>query len=266
MKPAKRRVDLLLVERGLCGSRQEAQRLLLAGKVQADGRRVEKAGSLLPAEIPLAVEAPPHPFVSRGGVKLRHALETFRVDPAGRLCLDVGASTGGFTDCLLQHGARLVVAVDVGYGQFAARLRDHPRVLLLERTNIRHLAPDALPARAELAVIDVSFISLEVVLPAVLPLLAEPAEVVALVKPQFEAGRGRVGKRGVVRDPAVHREVLERVAAVADGLGLSLRGLTASPLLGPMGNREFLVHLGRDAGVADPAAAIAGALQNAPGT
>jgi len=257
---AKRRADLLLVERGLAASRQEAQRLLLAGKVQTAGRRVEKAGELLPAEAPLSVDGPLHPFVSRGGVKLAHALERFRVDPAGRVCLDVGASTGGFTDCLLQRGARLVIAVDVGYGQFAARLREDPRVHLLERTNIRTLTPERLPNRPDLAVIDVSFISLSLVLPPVLGLLAGPAEIVALVKPQFEAGRERVGKRGVVRDPAVHREVLAQAVAAAAGLGLGLLDATASPLLGPEGNREFLIHLARAAGRADAVDLIAAAV------
>jgi 23S rRNA (cytidine1920-2'-O)/16S rRNA (cytidine1409-2'-O)-methyltransferase len=257
---AKRRADLLLVERGLAASRQEAQRLLLAGKVQTAGRRVEKPGDLLAAEAPLSVDGPLHPFVSRGGVKLAHALQAFRVDPAGRVCLDVGASTGGFTDCLLQHGARLVLAVDVGYGQFAARLRDDPRVHLLERTNIRQLTPEQLPTRPDLAVIDVSFISLALVLPPVLGLLAEPAEIVALVKPQFEAGRERVGKRGVVRDAAVHHEVLAQTVAAAERLGLGLLDASASPLLGPEGNREFLIHLMRAASRVDAAGVIAAAV------
>jgi len=261
MKVHKRRVDLLLVERGLCASRQEAQRLLLAGKVLLAGQRVEKAGTPVAVDAPLTVEGPPSPFVSRGGVKLLHALQTFGVDPRGRTCLDVGASTGGFTDCLLQHGALQVVAVDVGYGQFAARLRQDPRVQLLERTNVRHLEAGRLRARPDLAVIDVSFISLALVFPAVIALLVDPAEIVALVKPQFEAGRGQVGKRGVVRDPVVHRQVLERVAAAARGLGLAVRGLTASPLLGPMGNREFLVHLRRGVEAADATALIASTVE-----
>lgn len=261
MRRPKRRVDLLLVERGLCESRQEAQRLLLAGRVQAAGQRVEKAGTLLPPDAPLSVEGPSSPYVSRGGLKLLHALQAFGIDPQGRICLDVGASTGGFTDCLLQHGALRVIAVDVGYGQLAARLRQDPRVQLLERTNVRYLDAERLAARPDLAAIDVSFISLLLVLPAVLPLLADPAEIVALVKPQFEAGRGRVGKRGVVRDPAVHRQVLERVAAAAGRLALAVRGLTASPLLGPMGNREFLLHLRRGAESADAATLIAGVVE-----
>jgi 23S rRNA (cytidine1920-2'-O)/16S rRNA (cytidine1409-2'-O)-methyltransferase len=256
----RRRVDLLLVERGLCASRAEAQRLLLAGKVSAAGQRVDKPGTLLPLEAPLGVSGPDHPFVSRGGVKLQHALEAFGVDPRDRVCLDVGASTGGFTDCLLQAGARLVVAVDVGYGQFDHRLRQDPRVLPLERTNIRSLPPSRLPAVPDLAVIDVSFISLALVLPPVLRLLARPFEIVALVKPQFEVGKGQVGRRGVVRDPAMHRAVLERVAACATDLGCLVAGMTASPLRGPMGNREFLIHITSAGGTGDVARLIARAL------
>ena len=240
---SRRRIDLLLVERGLCASRQDASRLILAGKVRTAGGQIGKPGALLPAEAPLEVLGPLHPFVSRGGVKLRHALTVFRLDPRGRVCLDVGASTGGFTDCLLQAGARLVIAVDVGYGQLAPRLRQDPRVHVLERTNIRTLDPSRLPTRPDLATIDVSFISLTLVLPVVVGLLAAPHEIVALVKPQFEVGKGQVGKRGVVRDPAQHRAVLERLGGEAAEQSLRLAGVTASPLLGPMGNREFLLYL-----------------------
>ncbi|HTX52167.1 MAG TPA: TlyA family RNA methyltransferase [Candidatus Baltobacteraceae bacterium] len=239
--PARCRADLLLVERGLCASRADAQRLILAGKVHAAGRRLDKPGMLVPADAPVEVSGPAHPFVSRGGVKLQHGLTVFGVSPAGRICLDVGASTGGFTDCLLQAGARQVIAVDVGYGQFDARLRRDARVLLLERTNIRHL--ETLPVLPDLAVIDVSFISLALVLPPVLRLLGGPREIVALIKPQFEVGKGRVGKGGVVRDPALHRVAINRAVSAAAELGLRTRGITASPLLGPMGNREFLIHL-----------------------
>jgi 23S rRNA (cytidine1920-2'-O)/16S rRNA (cytidine1409-2'-O)-methyltransferase len=259
----RRRVDLLLVERGLSASRAEAQRLLLAGKVFLAGQRVDKPGTLVPAEAPLEVSGPAHPFVSRGGVKLRHALEALQVDPRDRVCLDVGASTGGFTDCLLQAGARLVVAVDVGYGQLDMRLRQDPRVHVLERTNIRSVEPSQLPAAPDLASIDVSFISLRLVLPPVLRLLAQPFDIVALVKPQFEVGKGQVGKRGVVRDPALHRDVLERVAACATALGCRVAGVAASPLLGPMGNREFLIHLTNSVGGGDVARLIAKALVTA---
>lgn len=239
----RRRVDLLLVERGLCASRAEAQRLLLAGKVRIAGQRIDKPGALVPGEAALSVAGPAHPFVSRGGVKLRHALDAFGMDPSGRVCLDVGASTGGFTDCLLQAGARLVIAVDVGYGQLDPTLRQDARVVVLERTNIRYLDPSRLPAVPDVATIDTSFISLDVVLPPVRRLLAVPFDLVALVKPQFEVGKGQVGKRGVVRDPALHRAVLERVVTSAAALGCSVAGLVPSPLLGPMGNREFLIHL-----------------------
>jgi len=263
MMAGRRRVDLLLVERGLCASRAEAARLLLAGKVLAAGQRVDKPGTLVPAEAPLSVVGPEHPFVGRGGVKLRHALSVFRVDPRDRVCLDVGASTGGFTDCLLQAGARLVIAVDVGYGQLHARLRQDARVHVLERTNIRHLEASRLPALPDLATVDASFISLALVLPPVRRLLAEPFDLIALVKPQFEVGKGQVGKRGVVRDPALHREVLERVAATAADLGCGVTGLTISPLRGPMGNREFLAHV-RAVGEADVSALINDALAGAP--
>jgi len=254
------RADVLLVNRGLAASRQEASRLILAGKVRVAGSRIEKAGTFLPVQAPLEVIGPAHPFVSRGGVKLRHALEVFHLDPRGRVCLDIGASTGGFTDCLLQAGARLVVAVDVGYGQLAARLRNDPRVHVLERTNVRHLDASQLPVRPDLATIDVSFISLAQVLPVMVRLLDPPGEIVALVKPQFEVGKGQVGKRGVVRDPAQHRAVLERMARLATDLGLGVLGATASPILGPMGNREFLMYLVAEAVGGDVSRLIDGAL------
>ena len=260
---SRHRADLLLVERGLCASRQEAARLILAGKVRAGDRRIEKPGTFLPADAPVAVAGPSHPFVSRGGVKLRHALDVFHLNPRGRVCLDVGASTGGFTDCLLQAGARLVIAVDVGYGQLAVRLRQDPRVHVLDRTNIRSLEPSRLPARPDLATIDVSFISLRLVLPAVGRLLDPPREVVALVKPQFEVGKGQVGKGGVVRDAALHRAVLERLAQTATELSLHVAWVAASPLLGPMGNREFLVHLTTEPTGADVPAMIADATGSA---
>lgn len=259
----RRRADLLLVERGLSGSRQEASRLILAGRVRTAGGRIEKPGTLLPVETPLEVAGPPHPFASRGGVKLRHALHVFHLDPRARVCLDVGASTGGFTDCLLQAGARQVIAVDVGYGQLSARLRKDARVHVLERTNIRYLDASRLPARPDLATIDVSFISLALVLPVVAALLDPPREIVALVKPQFEVGKGRVGKGGVVKDPVQHRAVLTGLAGVAAGLSLRVMGIVASPLLGPRGNREFLMHLRAEGTPADVSALIAGAL--APG-
>jgi 23S rRNA (cytidine1920-2'-O)/16S rRNA (cytidine1409-2'-O)-methyltransferase len=264
VKPqSRRRLDLLVVERGLCASRQEASRLILAGKVRTTGGRIEKPGTLVSVKAPVEIAGPPHPFVSRGGVKLRHALDVFHLDPCGRVCLDVGASTGGFTDCLLQAGARLVIAVDVGYGQLAAPLRQDPRVHILERTNIRYLDAGRLPARPDLATIDVSFISLGLVLPVVLRLLEPPGEIMALVKPQFEVGKGQVGKRGVVRDSAQHRAVLTRLAGEAVQLSLRVSGIAASPLLGPMGNREFLMHLAAGGPQADVPALIADALEPA---
>jgi 23S rRNA (cytidine1920-2'-O)/16S rRNA (cytidine1409-2'-O)-methyltransferase len=248
-----------VVERGLAGSREEASRLILAGKVTAAGQRLDKPGTLLPEETPLLVAGPASPFVSRGGVKLQHARQVFGIEVAGRTCLDVGASTGGFTDCLLQAGAAAVIAVDVGYGQFHARLRQDPRVHLLERTNVRYLQATQLPARPDLAAVDVSFISLRMVLPVVAGLLAPPRDILALVKPQFEVGRGQVGKRGVVRDPALHRAVLDRVALLAPSLSLGVRGMTASPLLGPEGNREFFIWFSGEG----PTGAVAPMLERA---
>jgi 23S rRNA (cytidine1920-2'-O)/16S rRNA (cytidine1409-2'-O)-methyltransferase len=243
---ARLRLDQLLVERGLAETRAKAQALVLAGRVrvgEGDAARLDrKAGDLLDAATPLALTER-DPYVSRGGHKLAAALDAFGIDPAGRVCLDAGASTGGFTDVLLQRGARRVYAVDVGRGQLADPLRHDERVVSMERTNARTLGPGSLPEPVSLAVIDVSFISLALVLRPVASTLQPGADVpiVALVKPQFEAGRGRTD-HGVVRDPAIHREVLERVVAAAGELGLGARGVIASPILGPEGNREFLVH------------------------
>lgn len=253
-RPARVRLDQLLVERGLAESRARAQALLMAGRVrvgEGDGARLDrKAGDLVDPGVAVAVAAP-LPYVSRGGEKLAGALDAFGVDPAGRVCLDVGASTGGFTDALLQRGAVRVHAIDVGRGQLADALRRDPRVVSRERTNARDLAPDLLGEPVSLAVVDVSFISLRLVLPALAGCLAPGGEVVALVKPQFEAGRGRA-PRGVVRDPAAHREVLAAALGDARAAGLVPLGLVVSPLLGPAGNREFFLHAVRDAGRAEP--------------
>jgi len=243
--PRRQRLDQLLVERGLVPNRSRAQALLLSGRVRVgvgDAARTDrKPGDLLPAETALEVVAP-EPYVSRGGHKLAAALDDFGIDPAGRVCVDVGASTGGFTDVLLQRGAMRVHAVDVGRGQLAERVRQDPRVVAHERTNARALTPELLGECVHLAVIDVSFISLDLVLgPIVSCFETGGGDVVALVKPQFEAGRGRT-KRGVVRDPAVHADVLRHAVATALRLGIRPAGLTASPLLGPAGNREFLLH------------------------
>jgi 23S rRNA (cytidine1920-2'-O)/16S rRNA (cytidine1409-2'-O)-methyltransferase len=243
---ARTRLDQLLVERGLAESRTRAATLLLAGKVRVgtgDGaRRDRKPGDLVDADIVLAVEEP-EPYVSRGGYKLAAALDAFGIDPRDLVCLDVGASTGGFTDVLLQRCARRVYALDVGHGQLAAPLRSDPRVVSMERTNARHLAPTTFPEPIDLAVVDVSFISLGLVLGPVASTLGPMARgIVALVKPQFEAGKGRT-ERGIIRDPTIHREVLTKVAADAERSGLGTRGLIVSPITGADGNREFLVDL-----------------------
>ena len=240
----KERIDVALVARGLCDSREKAARLLLAGAVTVDGKRVDKPGVLVAPSADLRVTARPK-FVSRGGDKLVHALDAFAVSPKGRVCIDVGASTGGFTHCLLEAGASRVYAVDVGQGQLDASLRADGRVVVMEKTNARQLPPDAFPDAPRLATLDVSFISLEKVLPSVFRVLTPDGEAVALVKPQFEIGKGLVGKGGVVRDAAHHRTVVSRVARFCVLHGWHVRGVTASPLKGPKGNREFFLHLTR---------------------
>jgi 23S rRNA (cytidine1920-2'-O)/16S rRNA (cytidine1409-2'-O)-methyltransferase len=239
---ARLRADLALVERGLAPSRERARALILAGEVLDGDRPVDKAGQLVePSGLRLRSE--PMPFVSRGGLKLAHALTTFAVDVRGRTALDIGASTGGFTDCLLQAGAARVICVDVGHGQLDWKVASDPRVTVLDRTNVRHLTADRLPAACDLATIDVSFISLRLVLPALLPLLRPQSPVVALVKPQFEVGRGNVGKGGIVRDPDARRQAVADVAAAAGALGFAVLGETTSPITGGKGNVEFLLYL-----------------------
>lgn len=235
----RKRADLLLVARGLFESRAKAQAAIAAGGVTANGVIVRKPSDELPLDADLEA-APDHPWVSRGGLKLVHALDAFKLDPAGRACLDAGASTGGFTDVLLARGARRVYAVDVGRSQLHARLRDDERVVSLEQSDIRTLAATMLEPRPDLAVVDVSFISLALVLPALDRLLAVPTELVALIKPQFEAGRQHL-KKGIVRDPAVHEAVCQDVAATAAALGWSLIGIVPSPIEGGEGNKEFLL-------------------------
>ena len=237
------RLDKLLVDRGAVASRERARRLVMAGVVRVGDRVVDKPGTLVALDASIAVTGDDIPYVSRGGLKLAGALDTFGTAVAGRLVLDVGASTGGFTDCVLQRGARAVIAIDVGYGQFAWSLRQDPRVTLLERTNVRQLDRAALPATPDLAVIDVSFISLRLVLPAVVGVLAVGGDVLALVKPQFEVGKGQVGRGGVVRDPVLHAEAVASVRECALSLALECVGECASPLLGPKGNREFFLAL-----------------------
>jgi 23S rRNA (cytidine1920-2'-O)/16S rRNA (cytidine1409-2'-O)-methyltransferase len=236
-------VDRLLVERGLAPTRTRAQALVMAGLVLVGEQRVEKPSETYPPDAPLRVRGADDPasrYVGRGGLKLEKALREFGVDVSGLTCLDVGASTGGFTDCLLQHGARRVVALDVGHNQIAWRLRTDPRVEVREGLNARHLKPEDFDGRFDLITVDVSFISATKILPALVPLLKEGASVVVLIKPQFEVGRGEVGKGGVVRDPAQHARVVEEVGACARVLGLRVRGVAESPVKGADGNREFL--------------------------
>lgn len=237
------RLDLLVVERGLAPSRERARALILAGQVQVEGTVVSKAGTPVAAGAEVGLLRPDHPYVGRGGLKLAHALDTFSIPVEGREALDIGASTGGFTDVLLQRGAARVVALDVGHGQLDWRLRNDPRVLVLEGLNARYLSPADIPGPVDIVTIDVSFISLSLILPRVPPLLRTAADVIALVKPQFEAGRSEVGRKGIVSDPLVHQRVIEAVAAAAEGAGLHRAGLTASPVTGSEGNREFLLHL-----------------------
>jgi len=237
------RVDRLLVEKGLAPTRTRAQALVMAGRVLAGERRVEKPSETFPPDAPLRVRGGDDPaarYVGRGGLKLEKALGEFQIDPTGWTCLDVGASTGGFTDCLLQRGARRVVAVDVGHNQLDWRLRTDPRVEVREGVNARHLTTEEFEERFDLAVMDVSFISATKVLPAVVPLLNPGGRVVVLIKPQFEVGKGEVGKGGVVRDPAQHARVVGEVNASAHALGLTVLGVTDSPITGADGNREFL--------------------------
>lgn len=235
------RLDLLLVARGLAPTREKAQAMILSGGVSVDGRRVDKAGQAVEETASVAVAGPPHPYVSRGGVKLAAALDAFRLDPTGLVCLDVGASTGGFTDCLLQRGAARVYAVDVGYGQLDSKLRGDPRVVLRERVNARFLSSEHVPEPVAIAVVDVSFISTRLVLPAVVPLVARGGAIVVLVKPQFEAGRAEVGKGGIVRSDEVRGRVVSEIAEFGRGLGLDPIGSIPSPIRGAHGNEEFLL-------------------------
>lgn len=246
MKKDLSRLDTALVARGLAVSRERARGLILAGQVRVNGEAVSKAGTPVGPDADLTLIEPDHPYVGRGGVKLAHALDVFAIEVTGRLAIDVGASTGGFTDVLLRRGAPRVVALDVGHSQLDWKLRSDPRVVVLERINARTLTPDQLPEGArvfEVATMDVSFISARQVLPALVPLLLPDADVVVLVKPQFEAGREEVGKGGLVHDAAVHARVIGEVAAAANALGLTRVAMTESPITGTEGNREFFLHL-----------------------
>ena len=247
---SKVRLDVLLVEKGLAESREKAKATIMSGVVFAGGQRADKPGMTVPEDCELEVRGAAQEFVSRGGLKLKKALAYFGVSPEGKICIDCGASTGGFTDCLLKGGAVKVYAVDVGYGQLAWSIRSDPRVVTMERTNIRYVTREQIPDAPSLAVIDVSFISLKLVLPVVADLLAPEGEVLCLIKPQFEAGREKVGKKGVVREESTHIEVLENFLLNAAAADFSVRGLTFSPIKGPEGNIEYLGHLtlgtGRD--------------------
>jgi 23S rRNA (cytidine1920-2'-O)/16S rRNA (cytidine1409-2'-O)-methyltransferase len=244
------RLDQLLVDRGLFPSREQARRAVMAGRVEVGGRRAEKPGVAVAADARIELTAR-EPFVSRAGRKLAAALDHFALDPAGQVCLDAGASTGGFTDCLLQRGAARVYAVDVGYGQLDARLRGDPRVVVMERTNVRHLPADALPERCALIVADLSFISLAKALPALVPHLAPDGRLLPLIKPQFEAGRGQVGKGGVLRDEPRRREVVARAVAELEALGLECLGSFDSPVAGAEGNRETFALFRRAGGAGE---------------
>lgn len=239
---AKERVDKLLVDRGLVETRAKAQALILAGLVYSDTKRIAKAGDQIQIDAPLSLKGQDHPWVSRGGLKLAKGIEHFALPVAGRIAADIGASTGGFTDVLLHHGAAKVYAVDVGHGQLAWKLRQDPRVVVLEKTNARHLTAAEIPDPLDIVVCDASFIGLETVLPAALALAKPGAWAVALIKPQFEVGPGQVGKGGVVRDPAQHAEVCARIETWFGNLpGWSVRGIVESPITGPEGNKEFLI-------------------------
>ena len=240
----KKRLDVLLVERGLATSREKAKAMIMAGEVLVDNEREDKAGSMFPEEVEIVLKGKPLPYVS-GGLKLEKAMKNFDLTLDGKVCMDVGASTGGFTDCMLQNGAVKVYSVDVGHGQLDWKLRNDPRVVCMERTNIRYVVPEDIEERPSFVSIDVSFISLTKVLLPVRNLMEENGEIAALIKPQFEAGREKVGKKGVVRDPAVHKEVIEMVISYAKSISFGVRHLEFSPIKGPEGNIEYLVHLVR---------------------
>ena len=243
VKGIRKRLDLILVDNGLCESRQQAQSVIMAGKVTVNNIRVDKPGTKIFEDAMIDVKTPDFPYVSRGALKLEKALKSLEIDIHNDVCLDVGASTGGFTDCLLQFGASRVYAVDVGYGQLAWKLRQDPRVISFERTNIRYMDEHLIEEPVDLITIDTSFISLKIVVPCVLRFLAVDARILALIKPQFEVGKGRVGKGGVVRDPLLHDEVIKDLSDFFSGLGLEPEAIIPSPILGPKGNKEFIISL-----------------------
>ena len=247
----KQRLDILLTEKNFFDSRARAKAMIMAGKILVNGQKVDKAGTLIAPDADIRILGEEMPFVSRGGLKLQKALDVFKIDLRGKIAVDVGASTGGFTDCMLQHGAAKVYAIDVGYGQLAWKLRQDERVINLERTNIRNVTRENFLDELDFISIDVAFISLEKVLPVVYDLLKNSGEVVALIKPQFEAGREHVGKKGVVKDKKIHAAVIEKVLNFAASIGFGIRGLDFSPVKGPEGNIEYLAHLSKDDATAD---------------
>ena len=242
-KVEKERLDVLLVQQGLANSRELAKAYIMAGNVYVDGQKEDKAGTKVAVTAKLEVKGNQMKYVSRGGYKLEKAMDVFGIRLNGKICLDIGASTGGFTDCMLQNGASKVYAIDVGYGQFAWKLRNDERVVCLEKTNVRYVTHEQVPDEGDFASIDVSFISLTKVLPAVLGVLGEKGQLVCLIKPQFEAGREKVGKKGVVRDSSVHREVIEMIVEYVRTQSLGILGLDVSPIKGPEGNIEYLIYL-----------------------
>lgn len=244
----KERLDVLLVQRGLAPSREKAKAMIMEGNVFVAGQREDKAGSAFDEKAEIEVRGNTLRYVSRGGLKLEKAVKSFGIDLEGKICMDIGASTGGFTDCMLQNGAGKVYAVDVGYGQFAWKLRQDARVVCMEKTNIRYVTTEDIEDVLDFASVDVSFISLEKVLPAAKELLSSEGEMVCLIKPQFEAGREKVGKKGVVRDPEVHKEVIDRIVGFARGIGFNIKNLDYSPIKGPEGNMEYLVHIQKGRG------------------
>lgn len=246
MAKKKERLDVLLVEKGFFESREQAKRSIMAGEIFIDDRRVDKSGEKIDVEANIVFKGEKQPYVSRGGFKLEKAIKSFGIDLEGKYCMDIGASTGGFTDCMLQNNAKKVYSIDVGYGQFAWKLRIDPRVVCLERTNVRYVTEEQVKEKCDFASIDVSFISLTTVLPAVLNLLNEKGEVMALIKPQFEAGRDKVGKKGVVREASTHIEVIEKIVNYAKTKELVVKALDYSPIKGPEGNREYLIYLTKD--------------------
>lgn len=265
----KERLDILLVQRGMAPSRERAKAMIMEGTIFVDGQREDKPGASFAEDAPIEVRGDTLPYVSRGGLKLEKAVREFQIVLDGKTCADIGASTGGFTDCMLQNGAKKVYAIDVGYGQLAWKLRQDPRVVCMEKTNFRYVAPADIGEPMDFASADVSFISLSKVLGPMYALLRDAGEAVCLIKPQFEAGREKVGKKGVVRDPAIHREVITRVIADCHMAGFSVRGLDFSPIKGPEGNIEYLAYLQKGAGQegrVDVAAAVARAHETLAGT